>query len=81
LDVSGFPTGRPTPHHQAFFWRRCQGMKKNNLSRQLGTVKHFSGTVAREKEDFCKESLLLPIFYFVIVLLTSFTLFLFVSFY
>jgi hypothetical protein len=30
---------------------------------------NFSGTVAREKEDFCKGSLLLPIFYFVIVLL------------
>jgi hypothetical protein len=30
---------------------------------------NFSGTVAREKEDFCKGSLSLPIFYFVIVLL------------
>jgi hypothetical protein len=30
---------------------------------------NFSGTVAREKEDLCKESLSLPIFYFVIVLL------------
>jgi hypothetical protein len=30
---------------------------------------YFSGAVAREKEDFCKESLSLPIFYFVIVLL------------
>jgi uncharacterized membrane protein len=29
----------------------------------------FSGVVAREKEDFCKGSLSLPIFYFVIVLL------------
>jgi hypothetical protein len=29
----------------------------------------FSGTVAEEKEDFCKGSLSLPIFYFVIVLL------------
>jgi hypothetical protein len=29
----------------------------------------FSGAVAREKEDFCKGSLSLPIFYFVIVLL------------
>jgi hypothetical protein len=43
--------------------------------------KHFSGAVAREKEDFCKGSLSLPIFYFVIVLLTFFTLFLFASFY
>jgi hypothetical protein len=40
-------------------------------------IKHFSGAVAGEKEDFCKGSLLLPIFYFVIVLLTFFTLFLF----
>jgi hypothetical protein len=37
--------------------------------------KHFSGTVVGEKEDFCKGSLSLPIFYFVIVLLTFFSLF------
>jgi hypothetical protein len=43
--------------------------------------KHFSGVVAGEKEDFCKGSLSLPIFYFIIVLLTFFTLFLFASFY
>jgi hypothetical protein len=30
---------------------------------------NFSGIIAGEKEDFCKESLSLPIFYFVIVLL------------
>jgi hypothetical protein len=30
---------------------------------------NFSGTIAGEKEDFCKGSLSLPIFYFVIVLL------------
>jgi hypothetical protein len=30
---------------------------------------NFSGAVAWEKEDFCKGSLSLPIFYFVIVLL------------
>jgi hypothetical protein len=29
----------------------------------------FSGAIAGEKEDFCKGSLSLPIFYFVIVLL------------
>jgi hypothetical protein len=33
------------------------------------TIKHFSGTVAGEKEDFCKGSLSRLIFYFVIVLL------------
>jgi hypothetical protein len=38
----------------------------------------FSGAVAGEKEDFCKGSLSLPIFYFVIVFLT---LFLLASFY
>jgi hypothetical protein len=43
--------------------------------------KHFSGAVAGEKEDFCKGSLSLPIFYFVIILLILFTLFLFASFY
>jgi hypothetical protein len=35
----------------------------------LRTIKHFSGAVAREKEDFCKGSLSRSIFYFVIVLL------------
>jgi hypothetical protein len=45
------------------------------------TIKHFSGAVAGEKEYFCKESLSLPIFYFVIVLLIFFTLFLVASFY
>jgi hypothetical protein len=45
------------------------------------TIKHFSSAVAREKEDFCKGSLSLPNFYFVIVLLTFFTLFLLASFY
>jgi hypothetical protein len=44
------------------------------------TIKHFSGAIAGEKEDFCKGSLSFPIFYFVIVLLTFFTLFLFASF-
>jgi hypothetical protein len=43
-------------------------------------IKHFSGAVAEEKEDFCKGSLSLPILYFVIVLLTFFTLFLLASF-
>jgi uncharacterized membrane protein len=32
-------------------------------------MKHFSGAVAGEKEDFCKGSLPRSIFYFVIVLL------------
>jgi hypothetical protein len=36
-------------------------------------IKHFSGTVVGKKEDFCKGSLSLPIFYFIIVLLTFFT--------
>jgi hypothetical protein len=39
----------------------------------------FSGAVAGEKEDFCKGSLSLPIFYFVI--LFCFILFLLASFY
>jgi predicted permease len=41
----------------------------------------FSSAVAGDKEDFCKASLSLPIFYFIIVLLTFFTLFLLASFY
>jgi hypothetical protein len=40
---------------------------------QLGDIytpsSNFSGAIAGEKEDFCKGSLPLPIFYFVIVLL------------
>jgi hypothetical protein len=44
-------------------------------------IKHFSGTISGEKEDFCKGSLTLPIFYFIIVLLIIFTLFLLASFY
>jgi hypothetical protein len=61
-----------TPHHQQVFWRRCRGLKKKKLPRQLCTNKSsskFSGAIAGEKEDFCKGSLSLPIFYFVIVLL------------
>jgi hypothetical protein len=43
--------------------------------------KHFFSAIVREKEDFYKGSLSLPIFYFVIALLIFFTLFLFASFY
>jgi uncharacterized membrane protein len=42
---------------------------KKKLPRQLCTSNNFSGTVAGEKEDFCKGIVSLPIFYFVIVLL------------
>jgi hypothetical protein len=55
-------------------------LEKKKIPRQLH-ANNFSGAVAGEKEDFCKGSLSLPIFYFVIVLLTFFTLFLFASFY
>jgi hypothetical protein len=41
----------------------------------------FSGAIAGEKEDFSKGSLSLPIFYFVIILLTFFNLFFVASFY
>jgi hypothetical protein len=46
---------------QQVFWCQLQTSKT--------AIKHFSGAVAGEKEDFCKESLSLPIFYFVIILL------------
>jgi hypothetical protein len=49
----GFPTGR----------------SYTKLLHQHRTTNNFSGAVAGEKEDFCKGSLSLPIFYFVIVLL------------
>jgi hypothetical protein len=52
-----------------FFWHRCQGLKKKKLPRQPRANNNFSGAVAGEKEDFCKGSLSLPIFNFVIVLL------------
>jgi hypothetical protein len=52
-----------------FFWRRCRGLNKKKLPRQLRARSNFSGAVAREKDDFCKGSLSLPIFYFVILLL------------
>jgi hypothetical protein len=53
----------------------------SNWTASTAIKQAFSGTVATEKEDFYKGSLSLPIFYFVIVLLTFFTLFLFSSFY
>jgi hypothetical protein len=40
---------------------------------------NFSGAVAGEKEHFCKGSLSLPIFYFVIVLLYFIFAFIFLS--
>jgi hypothetical protein len=45
---------------QQVFWRQLHASK---------TAIKLSGAVAGEKEDFCKGSLSLPIFYFVIVLL------------
>jgi hypothetical protein len=56
-----------------FFWRRCRGLKKKKLPGQPCSS-NFSGAIAEEKEDFCKESLSLSIFYFVIVLLYLFFL-------
>jgi hypothetical protein len=49
----GFPTGRSSI----------------KLLHQNRTTNKFLGAIAGEKEDFCKRSLSLPIFYFVIVLL------------
>jgi hypothetical protein len=43
-----------------------------NLAVIYTSLSNFSGAVAGEKEDFCKEGLSLSIFYFVIVLLASF---------
>jgi hypothetical protein len=60
------------------YQRRCQGLKKNNLPRQLGPVNKFSGAVAGEEEDFCKGSLARTIF---TLLLFCFILFLLASYY
>jgi hypothetical protein len=61
-----------------FFWRRCWGLKKKKIPRQPRT-NNFSGAVAGEKEDFCKGSLSLPIFF--TLLLFCLILFLLASFY
>jgi hypothetical protein len=45
---------------QQVFWRQLHASK---------TAIKLSGAIAGEKEDFCKGSISLPIFYFVIVLL------------
>jgi hypothetical protein len=49
-----------TWHQQLLFWCRCRGSKKNNLPRQLGTIKRisfFSAAVAGEEvEDLCEGS-------------------------
>jgi hypothetical protein len=44
---------------QQVFWRQQRASK---------TAIKLSGAIAREKEDFCKGSLSLPIFFFVIIL-------------
>jgi hypothetical protein len=57
------------------------GIEEEEAPTSTMRQQEFSGTIAGEKEDFCKGSLSLSIFYFVIVLLIFFTLFLFASFY
>jgi hypothetical protein len=53
----------------------------SQLVRQHRTINKFSGAVAGEKDDFYKGVSHFQSFYFVIVLLSFFTLFLFASFY
>jgi hypothetical protein len=45
------------------------GIEEEDAPTSTTRQKHFSGVIAGEKEDFCKESLSLPIFYFVNILL------------
>jgi hypothetical protein len=52
-----------------FSWGFPTGQLSTIFIHQHHTTNKFSGAVAREKQDFCKGSLLLPTFYFVIVLL------------
>jgi hypothetical protein len=61
-----------------FVWRRCQGLKKKKLPRQP-RANNFSGTIAGEKEDFCKGSLSCSTFYFIIVLLYFIFAYIFLS--
>jgi hypothetical protein len=72
----GFPTGRSSTCHQAIFlaplpWIEEEEAPTSTTRSHVNytPVKNFSGTVAGEKEDFCKGSLSLPILYFVFVLL------------
>jgi hypothetical protein len=65
----------------SIFLAPLPGIEEEEAPMSTMRQQHFCGAVAREKEDFCKGSLSLPIFYFVIVLLTFFTLFLLASFY
>jgi hypothetical protein len=83
----GRPVSNPSYHLHGPHWLAGLGLRRSYTylvyPQQAASAanKHFSGTIAGEKEDFCKWSLSLPIFYFVIILLTFFTLFLFASFY
>jgi hypothetical protein len=70
-------------HHQAFFLAPLLGIEEEaSTSTTRSRVNYapatiFSSAVAGEKEDFCKGSLSLPIFYFVIFCFTLFLLALF----
>jgi hypothetical protein len=78
----GVPNWVPNKHYQAIFLAPLPGTEEEEAP--TSTMHHqssFSRAVAGEKEDFCKGSLSLPIFYFVIVLLIYFTLFLLATFY
>jgi hypothetical protein len=65
----GFPTGRSSTRHQAIFLAPLLGIEEEEAPTSTTRQQNFSGAIAGEKEDFCKGSLSLPIFYFVIVLL------------
>jgi hypothetical protein len=77
----------PNKHYQAIFLAPLPGIEEEEepMSTTRSHVNYaptsnFSGAVAWEKEDFCKGSPSLPIFYFFIVFLIFFTLFFFASF-
>jgi hypothetical protein len=70
-----------TTHQQALSWRRCRGTKKNKLPRQLGAVNNFLAPLPGRKRISARRVSHFQSFYFVIVLLSFFTLFLFASFY
>jgi hypothetical protein len=72
----GSQLGALTPHHQAFFWRRCRGLKKTKLPRQLRTSIFLALLPGRKKISASgvshAQSFTLLFFCFILFLLTSF---------
>jgi hypothetical protein len=64
----GVPDGLLFTSHQALFLAPLLGIEEEEAPTST-THRTFSGAIAGEEEDFCKESLSRKIIYFVFVLL------------